>query len=662
MANENDKQKQKISVNPGAKGQPVPSRKLPKITLQKGAVTPKPDTEKLKAVPPPSLKSTTTRIKLPPDLQTKSPLRPMRASESERIPPAPQADAVRDAAMNATARILIDQEVVRTPGAVVIPPASDVSGKTIKLDPSQLQIGPDSGDTTTVIPAASATSGTTLNLDPAAMEPVGQTMRIDPATVVSARSTEKIMLPPVKDKGASQTMRLDLSSIGGSTTKISSGPVPVPMDTSRIKLPPSGTQRIQLPNIKSASPIAKAMDTARITQAMPPVAKVPLPPVAKVPDAPAPAATPAIPVAKVPETPAPAATPCDSRGEGSGRPSPRSRRSRPPRFPSFQARRAGTGRSCARAGCSGGGEGARSAEAGCSPARAGCSGGGEGARSAEAGCSPPAPVAPVVAKAPKRRSRLFPRPRRLLGGGEGASAEAGCSPPAPVAPVVAKAPKRRSRLFLRPRRLLRWWRKPLTPKPVCSPARAGCSGGGEGTRSAEAGCSPPAPVAPVVAKAPEAPKPVVPPPAPVAPVVAKAPEAPHAPDSSQGQPPRKPIQMVVKPVWGGPKTETPRPRFPEAPAPAVAAPAPVKPVEAVKPPEAPKPVVAAPAPAPAPVKPVEAVKLPEAPKPVVAAPAPAPEPAPVKPVEAVKPPEAPKPVVAAPAPAPAPAPVKPVGR
>jgi hypothetical protein len=602
--------KQKITVTPGpGRGQPVPARKLPKISLQKGAVTPKADTENLKPVPPPPIKSQTTRIKLPADLQIKAPLRPMPGAPTGAIPPAPGADAVRDAAMNATARILIDQEVVRSPGAVVIPSATEVTGKTIRIDPAQVKVGPEAGETAAALSGTASISGATVKLDLSTIKPVAPTTQIDPALVSSAKTRPEI--PSAKDKSTSQTMRIDLSSLSSSTAKLASGPVPA-TETTRIKLPEGMTQKVVPTAMKATTPISSAAPVAvpvarAVAPAVPPatpVAKAPEPPKA-VPVA-APAATsPVTPVAKAPEPPkaVPVAAPTV-----------------PPATPVAKAPE---------------------------PPKA-------------------VPVAAPAATSPVTPVAKAPEPPKAVP----VAAPAATSPVTPVAKApeppkavpVAKAPEAGVTPAI-----------PAPPKPKREPIQMVVKPVWPGVRKEESRPATPAVAAPKPVEAVKPPEPVAPPkpveavkpPEPVAPpkpVEAAKPPEPVAP--------AKPVEAAKppEPVAPAKPVEAAKPPEPVAPAKPVEAAkppepvAPPKPVEAVKPPEPvapPKPVEAVKPPEPvAPPKPVEAVKPPEPvapPKPVEAFKPPEPV-APPKPVEAAKPPEPvapPKPVEAAKPPAPA---------
>ena len=124
MAKDNDK--------PESKG-----RKLPKIRFGAKKILPtnEADAEIPKRPAPESNpKSITTRIKLPADAVSKTPLKPRRVSEQESdFPQAVDDEKVREAAKNATARILIDEDMVSSEAPTVITSSTDKE-KTMQID------------------------------------------------------------------------------------------------------------------------------------------------------------------------------------------------------------------------------------------------------------------------------------------------------------------------------------------------------------------------------------------------------------------------------------------------------------------------------------------------------------------------------------------------
>ena len=249
----------KDKKKPGSKG-----RKLPKIRLGAKKVNPEKNEEELKTPTPPDAainpKSQTTRIKLPPDLTTKAPIKPKRIQDASDDFPQPVDDEkVREAAKNATARILIDEDSVAADEPVPITAAAakekalqvdlaatdeeSEKSQTIKIDLNDLDEGAasqtleisfdevDSGASQTLEIAFDDVDTTTSQTIEIAMgddTDKGGTLEINPEDVLKTEEKEKVILTPkaikapprtgIASEKKSETTRIKLDLDGKSQT------------------------------------------------------------------------------------------------------------------------------------------------------------------------------------------------------------------------------------------------------------------------------------------------------------------------------------------------------------------------------------------------------------------------------------------------------------
>ncbi|MFP6904144.1 MAG: hypothetical protein VCG02_02930, partial [Verrucomicrobiota bacterium] len=158
-------------------------------------------------------KANTTRIKLPPELAGKGPAKPKGASDDfpQPVPP----EDIRDAAKNATARIVIDEEVVADDSKPISPAtqneatleidsdAVDKMGRsqTLEIDVAAAADDVSASQTLEVSPGeVDAGTSQTIEILPGDVQGKGATLEINPEDILKDEVDEKVAITPQEIK------------------------------------------------------------------------------------------------------------------------------------------------------------------------------------------------------------------------------------------------------------------------------------------------------------------------------------------------------------------------------------------------------------------------------------------------------------------------------
>jgi hypothetical protein len=267
-------------------------RKLPKIRI--GGVKKKASQEKKEGVVSKATfeqKANTTRIKLPPELAGKGSAKPKRAPDDfpQPVPP----EDIRDAAKNATARIVIDKEVIAEDSQPISPAIQNEATLEIdsdavdKMDKSQtLEIDVAaaadnaSASQTLEVSSGEVDAGTsqTIEILSGDVQGKGATLEINPEDILKDEVDEKVAVTPQEvkplrvgpakqDMASTSRIKLDIDQVKPTAAK--------PAEAKKVEpAKPAAAKPVEAKKAEPAKPAAaKPVEAKQSEPAKPAAAK-----------------------------------------------------------------------------------------------------------------------------------------------------------------------------------------------------------------------------------------------------------------------------------------------------------------------------------------------------------------------------------------------------